>query len=54
MSNEQKTDAGLAQEPNTKQEPNAKGDPTAGLIDVPGDELFDDDNADEFQEPNTK
>jgi len=54
MSNEQKNEAGLVQEPNTKQDPGTKGDPTADLIQVPADEMFDDDNADEFQEPNTK
>ncbi|MEP7212021.1 MAG: hypothetical protein ABI791_03040 [Acidobacteriota bacterium] len=54
MNNDQNTDADLVREPNTKQEPNTKRDPNAGLIQVPGDELFDDDNADEFQEPNTK
>jgi hypothetical protein len=47
MSNEQDSDFQAIQEPNTKQ------DPKGGIIQVPEDEVMDNDSEEEAQEPNT-
>lgn len=47
MSNEQESDFQAIQEPNTKQ------DPKSGIIQVPDDEVMDNESESEAQEPNT-